>query len=71
MSCRVACFVPVDARRHGPVACADCGADSLTVFYTSQDKRTHLCPMCFESRTTRGMAREREDDGVRLPKGNG
>ena len=58
MTCRVACFVPADSRRFGPVTCADCAAGSLTVFYTSEDKQTHLCQACFESRTAQGMAKE-------------
>lgn len=58
MSCRAACFVPADSRRFGPVTCADCGAGSLTVYYTSEDKQTHLCQSCFECRTRQGMAKE-------------
>lgn len=63
MSCRTACFLPADARRLGPVACADCGAGSLTVYYTSHDKQTHLCPACFESRAAQGAAKEHRGGG--------
>lgn len=59
MSCRAALFLPPDPRWIVPATCADCGAGSLTVFYTSHDKRTHLCPTCFESRATSGLAKER------------
>jgi hypothetical protein len=58
MSCRAACFVPADAQRVGAVTCADCAAGSLTVFYTSEDKQTHLCQACFESRIALGQAKE-------------
>lgn len=61
MTCRVALFLPPDPRWIGPVTCADCGAGSLTVFYTSHDKRTHLCQSCFEARATSGLAKESQD----------
>ncbi|MER3423966.1 MAG: hypothetical protein C4293_12780 [Nitrospiraceae bacterium] len=58
MSCRTSRFLPPDASRFGPVTCADCGAGSLTVFYTSKDQHIHLCPSCFESRVKRGLAKK-------------
>lgn len=44
------------------LACAECGASHLDVFYTSKDRGTHLCPVCFRSRVERGMAREGEPE---------
>ncbi len=56
MSCRVARYHPVPPRV--PVVCADCGAGSLPVFYTSSTLGYHLCPACFQSKAERGLARE-------------
>jgi hypothetical protein len=54
---RVAPFFQPGSDQIGPVNCADCGAGSLTVFYTSKEEEIHLCPPCFDSRVKRGLAR--------------
>jgi hypothetical protein len=54
---RVARFFQPGADHVGPVNCADCGAGSLTVFYSSKEEDIHLCPTCFETRVKRGLAR--------------
>ncbi len=43
-----------------PAACVDCGARELEHFYTSRTGGSTLCQWCFQSRVTRGLARERE-----------
>lgn len=58
MSCRASRFVLPGAHSIGPVTCADCRTGSLTVFYTSKDWHTHLCPTCFEARVKQGSAKE-------------
>jgi len=55
MSCRAARHHPVP--RSSPVVCADCGTGPLTVFYTATTLGYHLCPVCFQSRAERGLAR--------------
>ena len=42
------------------VVCVDCGARHLEHFYTSRTGGSTLCQWCFQSRVTRGLARERE-----------
>ncbi len=46
--------------RARPVVCVDCGARELEHFYTSRTGGSTLCQWCFQSRVTRGVARERE-----------
>ncbi len=46
--------------RARPVVCVDCGARHLEHFYTSRTGGSTLCQWCFQSRVTRGLARERE-----------
>ncbi len=46
--------------RARPVVCVDCGARHLEHFYTSKRTDRTLCTTCFQSRVTRGLARERE-----------
>ena len=49
-----------DGRPKAPVACADCGARDLDVFYTSKAQNYHLCPACYQARVERGTAKEAE-----------
>ena len=42
------------------VVCRDCGARELEHLYTSTAGGYVLCPGCYQSRVTRGLARERE-----------
>ena len=42
------------------VVCVDCGARHLEHFYTAGVGGSTLCQWCFQSRVTRGLARERE-----------
>lgn len=58
MTCRVSLLQ--DNRQKAPVACADCGARDLEVFYTSKEQHSHLCPACFQARSARGTAKEVE-----------
>ncbi len=44
----------------GRAVCRDCGARHLEHFYTSGVGGSTLCQWCFQSRVTRGLARERE-----------
>ncbi len=46
--------------RARPVVCSDCGARHLERFYRSGEGGSTLCQWCFQSRVTRGLARERE-----------
>ena len=41
-----------------PAVCVDCGARDLEHFYTSRTGGSTLCQGCFQSRVTRGLARE-------------
>lgn len=56
MTCRVSLLK--DGRPKAPVACADCGARHLEVFYTSKEQNYHLCPVCYQARVDRGTAKE-------------
>ena len=58
MTCRVSLLQ--DNRPKAPVACADCGARDLEVFYTSKVQGSHLCPACFQARSACGTAKEAE-----------
>ena len=49
-----------DGRPKAPVACADCGARDLDVFYTSKEQGYHLCPACYQARVARGTAKKAE-----------
>ncbi len=46
--------------RARPVVCSDCRARNLEHFYTSRTGGSTLCQWCFQSRVSRGLARERE-----------
>jgi len=58
MTCRVSLLK--DGRPKAPVACADCGARDLDVFYTSKEQGYHLCPACYQARVARGTAKKAE-----------
>jgi hypothetical protein len=58
MTCRVSLLQ--DNRPKAPVACADCGARDLEVFYTSKEQNYHLCHACYQARVERGTAKEAE-----------
>ena len=46
--------------RARPVVCSECGARHLEHFSTSKAGGYVLCPGWYQSRVTRGLARERE-----------
>jgi len=63
MTCRAACGSMPEGAGMARVACADCGATGLSVYYTSQDGQTHLCPGCFEARLRLGTATQGRTEG--------
>lgn len=63
MTCRAACGSMPEGAGIGRVVCADCGATGLSVYYTSQDRRTHLCAGCFEDRLRLGTAKQGLTEG--------